>query len=107
MYKYKIDKLSLINLISELINLLHGSIDNLYSYEDINKDELLIKLCKKLYNIAKNDKNINGEFTIKLNNYIKNNKYYECIIQILFYIILDNKQPISEDDIIKDTIENI
>lgn len=105
--KYKKDKLSLINLINELINLLHGSIDNLYSYEDINKDELLIKLCKKLYNIAKNDKNINGEFTIKLNNYIKNNKYYECIIQILFYIILDNKQPINEDDIIKDTIENI
>ena len=110
-HKYKkeyIDnKLIFIDTISNLISILEGNINNNFTYEEINNNKLLKKLCNKLYNIAKNDKNVTSNFTIKLSNYLEENKIYECIIELLFYIILEHKQPIYRENIIKETIENI
>lgn len=105
--KYKENNLFLVNLVSNLVNLLHGSIDIKYSLKEINSDKLLIELCMKLYNIAKNDRNIDSEFTIELNNYIKCNNYYGCLVQMLFYIILNNKQPIYVEKLAKMILEDI
>ena len=111
-YKYKKEynndnKLILIELISNLIYILECNINEINTYEKINNNKLLKELCNKLYNIAKNDKNVSSEFTVKIYNYIKTNKLYECIVELLFYIILEHKQPIYKENIIKETIENI
>jgi len=110
-YKYKKEyqnnKDIFLEVITNLISILEGNIKESTTYENINNNNLLRKLCTNLYNIAKNDKNVNSTFTIKLNNYIKENKLYECTIELLFYIILEHKQPIYKENIIKETVENI
>jgi len=110
-YKYKKEyannKLVLINIINNLISILEGNINEFNSYEKINDNKLLEKLCIRLYNIAKNDCNVSREFTKKLSNYLEERKIVECISELLFYIILEHKQPIYKENIIKETIENI
>jgi len=110
-YKYKKEytsnKLVLVETISNLISILEGNINELIEYKNINANKLLKKLCNKLYNIAKNDKNVSSDFTIKIYDYLKEDKLYECIAELLFYIILEHKQPIYKENIIKETIEDI
>ena len=105
--EYLNNKLILLDNISNLISILEGNINSNSSYENINNNKLLKELCNKLYNIAKNDKNVSNEFTMKLLNYLNENKLYECIVEILFYIILEHKQPIYKENIVKDTVEDI
>lgn len=105
--EYTNNKLVLIEIIKNLISILQGNINETILYENINNNKLLKELCNKLYNIAKNDKNVSSDFTIKLYKYIKENKICECITELLFYIILEHKQPIYKEKIIKETIENI
>lgn len=105
--EYQENKLILLEVINNLISILEGNISNKITYEDINKNKLLKELCNKLYNIAKNDKNVSNEFTIKLFNYLNEHKLYECIIELLFYIILEHKQPIYKENIQKEKIEDI
>ena len=109
--EYQKDKYSFIPIINNIISVLDGKIylndDNKISYEIINSNSSLKKLCTKLYNIAKNDKNVNISFSNTLHDLINNNKLYECIIEILFYVILEFKQPIYIEDIKKNSIEKL
>lgn len=105
--KYNIDKLSLLEIVNNIAKVLNGNLKLDYTYNEINNNLIFQKLCQRLYNIAKNDNTVNGNFTITLSEYINNNNYYECLLEIIFYIILEKKQPIYEDDIIRETIENI
>ena len=88
--EYQDNKLILLDNIRNLISILEGNINNNSSYEEINSNKLLKELCNKLYNVAKNDKNVNDEFTIKISKYLNENKLYECILELLFYIILEH-----------------
>ena len=110
-YKYRKDyvdnKFILLDVVNNLISILEGNINDSISYENINKNRLLKELCNRLYNIAKNDTNVSSDFTIKLYKYIHDDCFYECIVQLLFYIILEHKQPIYKENIIKETIEDI
>ena len=105
--EYQENILVLLETINNIIFILEGNINSKLTYEDINHNKLLKELCKKLYNIAKNDKNASNEFTIKLFNYLNEYKLYECIVELLFYIILEHKQPIYKENIINETIEEI
>ena len=95
-YKYKKEyqnnKNIFLEVITNLISILEGDIKETITYENINNNNLLKKLCTNLYNIAKNDKNVSDKFTVMINNYINENKIYECIIELLFYIILCQKR---------------
>jgi len=104
---YKINKFILLKVVSNLISIMDGNITDSLNYDDMNKNKLLRELCNKLYNIAKNDINVSNEFSLKLYEYINNDKLYDCIVQILFYVILDHKQPIYKENVIKETVEDI
>lgn len=109
--KYAKDKNILIDTIINLISIIDG---NIYSFSN-NKDSLLFindnkslrNIVIKLYNISKNDDEVNNDITTNLNNYINNGNLYEAICHILFFIILEKHQPIYEDDLKKQVIENI
>lgn len=105
--KYELNKLSLLHIINNITRILNGNFNTDYTYDEINNNLLLKKLCERLYNIAKNDETVNGNITIKLNQLLNSKHYYECLLEIIFYIILEKKQPIYEEDIIRETIEKI
>ncbi len=103
-YKQKFMELKneMVNNYYVFINLLLGILsildDHIYSFNDnslelINNNLKLFELCNKLYVICQNDENIDNEFLVKIKSLIKNNNLYECLIEYLYYAIIENKQP--------------
>lgn len=92
-----------------LLNVMDGVIHsiNIDKIDFINNSENAQSLAKKLYNLAKNDKQIINEFTNKLYLLITENKIYECLVEELLFIILTKKQPIYEDELKKEVFENV
>ena len=107
--KYNKNKLFMLDVILNLLSLIDGYIytEEYKNIEFINNSDNLRNICNKLYNIAKNDTTINNSFTNKIHTYLTNNNLYECMCEILFYIVFEKKQPIYIDNLVKETIENI
>lgn len=106
--KYNRDKNILLNTITNMLSIIEGNIiadTNKLSY--INNSPILKTICQKLYNISKNDKTVPESFTNTLSVFLKENNLYEIITNLLFFIILEKKQPIYEENIKKEVIENL
>lgn len=108
-HNYKKNKNYMLDIILNLLSILDGYIytDEYKNIKFINNNKNLIKTVNNLYTITKNDKTISNTFTNNINKLINQNNYYECIIEFIFYIILEKKQPIHIDNIVNETIENI
>ena len=103
--KYNNDKNILKDVIIDLLSIIDGRIyDKNY---DINKSDSLKHLCNKLYNISKNDHDCKEEFTKELFKLINDNNLIEAFSNILFFIILDKKQPLYEEELKVEIMENI
>lgn len=109
--KYIKDKSILINTIINLLSIIDSNIYSFNTNEEslnfINNNKNLKEICLKLYNISKNDTSVTNEFSNNLNKLINENNLYETIINILFFIILEKKQPIYEENIKKNIIESL
>lgn len=106
--KYTKNKNILLDTTINLLSIIEGNIittDNKLLY--INNNTTLKTILQKLYNISKNDKDIPSTFTDTINNLLKENNLYETLTNILFYIILEKKQPQYEEDIKLEILENI
>jgi len=100
---YKKDKSFMEEIILNLISIIDGYVYT-SEYKNktfINSNNNLKEVCSKMYNIAKNDVSVNNNYTLKIQEYLNDNKLYECINEILFYIILEKKQPIYIDNLVK------
>ena len=101
------------NIILNLIYVLEGIVYNIetsdfnYIKSLINNNTKLKNVCIKLYNISKNDSEVSVEFSSKLNSYLSDNNLYEFVVQILFFIVLEKKQPVYLEDEFSNTIENL
>ena len=95
--------------IQNLISIIKGNIYSEHTNEQIKIEAktTLKKTAIELYNIAKNDKSVSNEFTKKLNELIKEDKIYECICELLLFIVLEKKQPIYIDKTRREIFENI
>ena len=102
--KYKNDKEVLKDTVINLLSIINGPF---YENKDLNISNTLKQLCIKLYNLSKNDHDCSEEFTHKLNTLIINNNLLEAISEILFFIILEKKQPQYKDDLKVEIMENI
>ena len=107
--KYQKNKIFMQNIILNLTSILDGYIytEEYLNTTFLNNNQNLKKLCNSLYNLAKNDTTVPSEFTKKIYLLLTKNTYYECICEILFYIILEKKQPILIEHVINETIESI
>ena len=108
---YPKDNYILLDIIINLLTIITGNIySNLTKKEKIdliNNNTLLKTVTIKLYNISKNDKEVSKELSSNLLELINNNNLCIALTEILFFIILDKKQPIYEDNIKKEIIENL
>lgn len=107
--KYKQNKHFMTPIILNLISILDGYIytDEYQKTSFINNHTNFQKFSTILYNLAKNDTTVPTKFTEKLNFLLTQNAYQECISEILFYIILEKKQPIYIENIVNETISSI
>ncbi len=85
--------------INKIINLLSILDEHIYTLKEstidfINRSNSLKKVCEKLILLSKEDDNVNNELIDKVNNFYNSNNLYECFIEFLFYIILNNRQPL-------------
>jgi len=82
--------LKIISILDEKIYLKDNKILNL-----INNNKRLNLVLKDLIKLSKEDINISEEFI----EYLESNNTYESFIRILFYTVLENKQPIYYEKI--------
>lgn len=104
---YKEDKTVLIDTICNLISIMEGTIYYEKIIDDINKNKLLISLCNNLSILVKNDLYVSLSLKKELLSYLDNQNYYYFICEVLFFIILEKKQPLYEKDLVNETIEDI
>lgn len=104
--RYKTDKTAFKDVVYNILNILEGIIYR----GNINDSTKLKDICIKLYNIAKNDTNVDSKYTNELYALINSNNLYEGFVKIICYAVLENKQPLYEDEknraIIELTLEN-
>jgi len=96
--EYKKNKLVFLDIVLNIINILEDKIyiKDVKTLEFINNNEKFKLVCEELILLSKEDINITEEFINKL----ETSTAYECFIEILFYTILKNKQPIYIEKII-------
>lgn len=91
---YSDDNGIFMNMVSSLLNILNNSVSE-YKISDINNDSKLNIVVNELFKIAEKDKNINEQYISNIKN--KNN--YNALVELLYYAICINKQPIYKQDI--------
>ena len=105
--RYEKDNMYFLPIVSKIVCLLMGMVDDNKSIDDINNNKHLKDVCISLYNISKNDNKVSDTFSNKLQNHINQNNLYSFIAECLLYIILEHKQPIYISDEINEKLENI
>ena len=76
------------------------------SIDVINNNQKFNKVCLRLYNISKNDIEVTQEFSSQLKKLLDNKNLYRFFIEILFFTILDKKQPVYIEDKFMDTLDD-
>lgn len=97
----------LIQTIGKILQLIENKPLNLYNInlKNINQNASLKHICNRLYSISKNDSEVSINLSNKLYNYLKDNNLYNFFVEILFYVILEKKQPIYIEKKLNDVIE--
>lgn len=97
----------LIQTIGKILDLIESKEINVktLSISKINENSRLKHICNRLYNISKNDPYVDIVLSNELYKYLEQNDLYNFIAQILFYVILDKKQPIYINEDLNTVIE--
>ena len=105
--KYQKDKNALVNTISKLIELMEDNVLNteVYNVKKINENKKLKNICNRLYTISKNDSDVGIKLSSMLHKDLEEDNLYDFLVQVLFYVILEKKQPIRIEERLNDIIE--
>lgn len=105
--KFKEDRTILVNTIARIIALIDNKeidVDN-FTITQINNNVKLKHICNKLYTISKNDSDVSIRLSNELYQYLEENNLYDFIIRVLFYVILEKRQPILINEQLNNVIE--
>lgn len=107
--KYESNHEEFVSNILGILSIIDGLVYNISTdrIDFINSNETAISLAKKLYNLAKNDKQVIGDFTNKLYKLIESDKIYECLVEEICFIVLEHKQPLFQEELKKEVFENV
>ncbi len=110
--KYSKDKSIFKNIILNII----ATIDNKnifitkdyfnQSIDVINSNNKFNKVCLRLYNISKNDIEVTKEFSSNLKKLLDAKNLYSFFVEVLFFVILEKKQPVYIEDKFMDTLDD-
>ena len=105
--KFNQDKNVLILTIAKILELIETEeidVDNI-TIEQINCSSRLKHICNRLYSISKNDSDVSIKLSNELYRDLEECNLYDFIVKVLFYVILDKKQPIYINEQLNDIIE--
>ena len=105
--KFKDDKDILIPVVNGILSIVDGIRYEYKSVKEINNNESLEKIINDMHMLAKNDIYVSNNLRKEVLNYIEKKEYYMAFSLMLFFIIIDKKQPLYEEDTIKETILDI
>ena len=105
--KYSKNHSVFLSIVSQISCILMGNIYEKHSLNQINTNKRLKNVCTLLYNISKNDSKVSEDFSSKILKLINSDDLYSCIVELLFYVVLEHVQPFYVSDEINEKIENI
>ncbi len=105
--KYPQNKEILLNTINNLLSIIDGIIYNYQTIDEINNNKSIPILCKDLHILAKNDIYVKPTLKKEILSDINKSNYYEALCKMLFFIILEKKQPLYAYEEISKTIDDI
>lgn len=105
--RYQENKDILIPTINNLLSIIDGYLYNLTSIKEINKIDSIKNLVLELHPLVKNDHHVPQTTKKEILNNIQKNNFYQALTSIIFFIVLEKKQPIFTEEEIQETIENI
>lgn len=105
--KWSKDKSVLIPIINNLLSIMTGQITSYDSVSFLNTAPRLKTLAYSIHPYIKNDLYVPYNFKNNYLHLLKEENYYECICQVLFFTILEKKQPIYDKDLVNTTIDEI
>lgn len=76
------------------------------SIDAINNNTKFSKVCLRLYNISKNDLEVTKEFSSQLKRLLDTKNLYKFFVEVLFFVVLDKKQPVYIEDKFMDTLDD-
>ena len=105
--KYIKNSKSLLPIVEKLLILVNdnNNYDNSITIKKINSDKRLKNICTRLYAISKNDSDVSNKLSKTLYEYLSTNDLYYFVCEVLFYTILDKKQPIYVNNSLNQFIE--
>lgn len=105
--KFEQDNTVLVSTVGKILELIEGKeikADNI-TIDHINENFKLKHICNRLYNISKNDSDVSIRLSNELYKNLEENNLYDFMAQVLFYVILDKKQPIYINEQLNDIVE--
>lgn len=105
--KFEQDKTILLSPIGRILELIEDTPINIsqISISEINTNLKLKNICYRLYTISKNDSDVDMKLSNNLRQYIEKSDLYSFFGTILFYVVLERKQPIFIEKKLNDVIE--
>lgn len=76
------------------------------SIDAINTNTKFNKVCLRLYNISKNDLEVTKEFSSQLKKLLDAKNLYKFFVEVLFFVVLEKKQPVYIEDKFMDTLDD-
>lgn len=95
----------LVPILTKILLLIDINSTSNTNMELINKNEKLLHVCNKLYSISKNDSDVSLSLSNTLYEKLTNKDLYGFMAEVLFYIVLDKKQPIYINENLNNIIE--
>lgn len=105
--KYSKDSTLFVGVVLKFLSIMDGVVYQGCAVDFINQNESMKRVVNQLYNIAKNDENVLDVFVSLLNEKIRLGLFYEAFVEMLFYVVLEHKQPVYLGDREKSRIEKI
>ena len=102
---YQKNSSTLLPIFSEILKLIDINVPAKITINIFNTNEKMRHVCTRLYSICKNDSDITTNLSNRLHSNLTNNDLYNFIAEVLFYTVLDKKQPICIDENLNNIIE--
>lgn len=105
--KFEKDRTILVETILKILELIENTNYNLKanSIDIINKNSKLNHICNKLYSISKNDSEVDLVLSNELYKCLEQKDLYQFIVKVIFYVVLNKKQPIFVSEKLNNVIE--
>ncbi len=102
---YEKDNGTLFPMFKGILELIDINSPSRITLKTFNENKIIYNICNRLYSISKNDSDVSSLLLKSLYKNLLSNNLYNFLAEVLFYTVLDKKQPIFIDETLNNIIE--